>query len=73
MGESAREDELLSVSDVMTRLGIGRMTVLREFHAGRLRGRRVSLARRSPILIEAASVAEYERRLKAQERGRHDR
>ena len=54
---------MLEVSDVMVALGVSRQTVLREWHEGRLRGRRRSLAPHAPVLIEQSSVDEYLRKL----------
>jgi predicted DNA-binding transcriptional regulator AlpA len=50
---------LLTVSDVMARLGVSRSTVLREINHGRLCGQRRSASPKSPFMIEAKSVEEY--------------
>lgn len=53
---------VLSVAEVMRRLGVSRMTVLRAVERGDLRARRKTPSRGSTVQIYADSVAEFERR-----------
>ena len=53
-----------SADDAAKFLGTSKKTVLRAFHEGHIKGYRLSLARKSPVVLYTASVESFDRRRK---------
>ncbi|HJZ47141.1 MAG TPA: helix-turn-helix domain-containing protein [Roseiflexaceae bacterium] len=55
---------VMSAEEAATFLGMSKKTVLRAFHEGHIKGYRLSLAPKSPVVLNTESVALFDRRRK---------
>ena len=55
---------VMSAEDAARFLGTSKKTVLRAFHGGEIRGYRLSLAPKSPVVLYTESVELFDRRRK---------
>jgi len=55
---------VMSAEEAATFLGMSKKTVLRAFHGGEIKGYRLSLAPKSPVVLYTESVALFDRRRK---------
>jgi hypothetical protein len=55
---------VMSAEEAATFLGMSKKTVLRAFHGGEIKGYRLSLAPKSPVVLYTESVESFDRRRK---------
>ena len=64
-GETDVSDRpVMSAEDAARFLGTSKKTVLRAFHGGEIKGYRLSLAPKSPVVLYTESVESFDRRRK---------
>ena len=63
-GKHVSDKPVMSAEDAAKFLGTSKKTVLRAFHGGEIRGYRLSLAPKSPIVLYTESVESFDRQRK---------
>jgi hypothetical protein len=63
-GKHVSDQPAMSAEDAAKFLGTSKKTVLRAFHGGEIKGYRLSLAPKSPVVLYTESVESFDRRRK---------
>jgi hypothetical protein len=63
-GKHVSDKPVMSAEDAAKFLGTSKKTVLRAFHGGEIKGYRLSLAPKSPVVLYTESVESFDRRRK---------
>jgi len=66
-GKHVSDKPVMSAEDAAKFLGTSKKTVLRAFHGGDIKGYRLSLAPKSPVVLYTESVESFDRRRKARQ------
>jgi hypothetical protein len=63
-GKQVSDKPVMSADDAARFLGTSKKTVLRAFHQGHIKGYRLNLAPKSPVVLYTESVESFDRRRK---------
>jgi hypothetical protein len=63
-GKHVSDKPVMSAEDAAKFLGTSKKTVLRAFHGGEIKGYRLSMAPKSPVVLYTESVESFDRRRK---------